>query len=74
MLVDNPFLDIDQEHVQANRQTSILTMISPEIVTRNMLNIRVKIIDINFIKFEFVCVLCNGGTLLSTARCINKCN
>jgi len=51
----------------------MLTHISPEIITRNELNIRVKIIDINFIKFEFVCVLCNGGTLLSTAKCINKC-
>ena len=43
------------------------------IITRNILIIRAKIIDINFIKFEFVCQLCKGGTLLSSARCINNC-
>lgn len=29
--------------------------------------------DISFIKFEFVCQICKGGTLLSSAKCINKC-
>ena len=33
-----------------------------------------RVVDINFIKFEFVCELCNGGTLLSIAKCINYCN
>ena len=51
----------------------MLNQISPEIITRNALNIRVRIVDINFIKFEFVCLLCSGGTLLSTAKCINRC-
>lgn len=34
---------------------------------------RAKVIDINFVKFEFVCQLCKGGTLLSMAKCINAC-
>ena len=42
-------------------------------IVRNQLNVKVRIIDINFIKFEFVCALCNGGCLLSIAKCINKC-
>ena len=72
MLLNNPYLDLDEEHQAVNRQNTMLTHISPEIITRNELNIRVKIIDINFIKFEFVCVLCNGGTLLSTAKACNE--
>eukprot|EP00347_Sterkiella_histriomuscorum_P016140 403354333 len=50
-----------------------INFISPEIVTRNTLLIKARIIDINFIKFEFTCQLCKGGTLLSSARCINNC-
>lgn len=73
MLQQNPFLDLDKEAMAENRRMTMLNQISPEIITRNTLNIRVRIIDINFIKFEFVCLLCSGGTLLSTAKCINRC-
>ena len=74
MLMEHGWLDITAAGVEeaADRFES-LNSISPEIITRNQMNIRVRITDINFIKFEFVCVLCNGGTLLSTAKCINKC-
>ncbi len=51
----------------------MINYISPEIITRNLLFIRAKITDITYIKFEFVCQLCKGGTLLSSARCINNC-
>jgi hypothetical protein len=51
----------------------MINYVSPEIITRNLLFMRAKITDITYIKFEFVCQLCKGGTLLSSARCINNC-
>ena len=51
----------------------MISYVSPEIITRNLLFMRAKISDITYIKFEFVCQLCKGGTLLSSARCINNC-
>lgn len=52
----------------------MIRYITPDIITRNILLIKAKITDIIFIKFEFVCQLCKGGTLLSSARCINNCS
>ncbi|CDW80496.1 UNKNOWN [Stylonychia lemnae] len=57
-----------------DQQLTMINYISPEIITRNQLLIKARIIDINFIKFEFVCQLCKGGTLLSSAKCINSCS
>eukprot|EP00347_Sterkiella_histriomuscorum_P014248 403361608 len=51
-----------------------INFISPEIVTRNTLLIKARIIDINFIKFEFTCQLSKGGTcsLLRDALIMQK--
>ena len=50
-----------------------LVSISGEIIIRNIILVYGKIIDLNFIKFEFVCELCTEGTLLSLSKCINGC-
>ena len=50
-----------------------LSTLSSEVIQRNRIYVYGRIVDINFIKFEFVCDLCNGGTLLSIAKCINYC-
>jgi hypothetical protein len=47
--------------------------ITGETIQRNLLIIYAKVVDINFIKFEFTCELCNNGTLLSFTKCINYC-
>lgn len=58
---------------KSKRVYTMFSNISPEIITRNVFHFRAKITDITFIKFEFVCQICKGGTLLSSAKCINKC-
>lgn len=50
-----------------------LKSLSSEVIHRDRLFIYGKIVDINFIKFEFVCDLCEGGTVLSFSKCINYC-
>ena len=52
--------------------TSLRTLVGSTL-QRNRLFVYGRIVDINFIKFEFVCELCTGGTLLSIAKCINYC-
>jgi hypothetical protein len=32
-----------------------------------------RVIDLNFIKFEFVCGLCDSGVMLSLSKCVNAC-
>jgi hypothetical protein len=56
-----------------DKEYSMINFISPEIITRNRLLINGRVSDINFIKFEFVCQLCKGGTMVSIAKCINSC-
>ena len=64
------------ENLGPNEQTEYYTnlnSLSSEVFLRKRLFIYGQIVDINFIKFEFVCELCDGGTLLSIAKCINYC-
>lgn len=64
------------ENLGPNEQIEFYTnldSLSSEKITRKRLFVYGRIVDINFIKFEFVCELCGGGTLLSLAKCINYC-
>lgn len=54
-------------------QITRIVAISGEVIQRNRVFVYARVIDLNFIKFEFVCELCDGGTLLSLCKCINQC-
>ena len=59
-----------------NEQSTSYTMlseISASLIMRQRLYIYAKIVDILFIKFEYVCSNCANGTLLSLTKCINFC-
>ena len=67
----SPGLTIDDliNQKKHDEQITKLISISGEIILRNIILVYAKIIDINFIRFEFVCELCNEGTLLSLSKC-----
>ena len=48
-----------------------IVAIHGDVIQRNRLFVYARVIDLNFIKFEFVCELCEGGTMLSLSKCIN---
>ena len=70
-----PGLSVEEFISKKQTEDSItrLVSISGEIIIRNIILVYGKIIDLNFIKFEFVCELCTDGTLLSLSKCENGC-
>jgi len=54
-------------------KVTMLNTFNGEVIQRNKMYVFCRIVDINFINFEFLCELCEGGIMLSTAKCINQC-